>query len=95
MSALQRSGGLFTGEGMVRLVYAEALYACGHHDMAREAIVAARERLLARAAKIDVPEWRDSFLHNVPDHAGTLELAEKWAAKPDGTPGSHGDRARS
>jgi hypothetical protein len=49
------------------------------HGRARGAAVSARERLRERAAKIDVPEWRESFLCNVPDHARTFELAEKWA----------------
>jgi eukaryotic-like serine/threonine-protein kinase len=78
ISALQRIG-VYTGEAMVRLVYAEALHANGEHDRAREAILAARERLLERAAKIDVPEWRESFLRHVSDNARTLELVEKWA----------------
>jgi eukaryotic-like serine/threonine-protein kinase len=79
MAALERLGGVNTGEAMVRLVHAEALHANGEHDRAREAILHARERLLERAERIDIPEWRASFLCKVSDNTRTLELAREWA----------------
>ncbi|MCG8416383.1 MAG: protein kinase [Proteobacteria bacterium] len=67
-----------SGESLVRLVYAEALDACGDRKAAREAIALARHSLQQRANKIGQPEWQKSFLENIPDHARTIELAERW-----------------
>lgn len=78
MHSMQVLGGLEEHEALVYLVHAEALHASGEIERAREVIVVARERLLDRAAKIDRPDWRRSFLENVPDHARTLELARRW-----------------
>ena len=77
-SELEELGTIEEGEGLVRLVYAEALRAAGHDDEARAAIVAARARLEARAAKIGEPGHRESFLANVPENARTMELEEEW-----------------
>jgi tetratricopeptide (TPR) repeat protein len=69
--------GLFRG-AFVRLVHAEALHAAGEEERARAAIGAARERLLANAAKIGDPVYRASFLESVPENARTLLLARAW-----------------
>ena len=58
---------------MVRLVHVEALLAVGDPS-ARAAARDARERLLARAARIADPAWRERFLTAVPDNAATLAL---------------------
>src|SRR5262249_37749374 len=42
-------------ESFIRLVHVEALAAAGEHDAARAALARARERLLAKAAKIGDP----------------------------------------
>jgi tetratricopeptide (TPR) repeat protein len=83
MRLLEPFGGLAEGEALVRLVFAEALDATGEHDAARAAILAAEERLLARAAKIDNPAWRSSFLERVPENARTLELARQLRSPPE------------
>jgi tetratricopeptide (TPR) repeat protein len=70
-------GQIEEGESRVRLIHAEALHAAGLLEDARAAILDARSRLLARAAKIAEPGWRESFLA-LPDHARTLELARAW-----------------
>jgi tetratricopeptide (TPR) repeat protein len=75
---LDRLGGLEEGEALVRVVFAEALHACGEIDAALVAIRAAEERLHARTAKIADPAWRRSFLEQVPENARTLELARQW-----------------
>jgi hypothetical protein len=62
----------------VRLVHAEALHAADQHEAARVAIAGARDRVHARAARIDDPSFRRSFLTNVPEHARTLALAHAW-----------------
>jgi tetratricopeptide (TPR) repeat protein len=65
---------------MLLLVRAEAFYALGNHDNAREAIREARSDLLRQAALIpdSEPEVRRCFLENLPDHRRTLELAREW-----------------
>ncbi|MEI8256539.1 MAG: hypothetical protein WCJ30_12775 [Deltaproteobacteria bacterium] len=80
MDLLDAIGGIDGGEGGIRLVWAEALHSRGELDAARSAIAAARERLLAAAAKIDDEAVRRMYLERVPDHARTLELARAWIA---------------
>jgi tetratricopeptide (TPR) repeat protein len=73
--------GMFRG-AFVRLAHAEALHATGAHDAARRAIADARARLLAIAAKIPDPAYRQSFLDGVPENARTLALARAWLGDP-------------
>jgi tetratricopeptide (TPR) repeat protein len=65
-------------EALVRLAHAEALWATNDHAAARQAIDAARDKLLTRAAKISTDTWRDAFLVRVPENARTLALAAAW-----------------
>jgi hypothetical protein len=67
------------GEALARLVFAEARRATGHAAGARAAILVARDRLRARAARISDRELRESFLQRVPENARTLALAAAWA----------------
>lgn len=76
--ALQNLGGGDEGEALIRLTYAQTLYANDKLFEARTAIATAREHVLGRAAKIDHPEWRESFLANVEIHVRTLALHESW-----------------
>ncbi|WP_437303190.1 protein kinase domain-containing protein [Sorangium sp. So ce388] len=75
---LESFGTIEEGEAIVRLTFAEVLYACGRRDEAAAAIEAARTALLSRARKLRDPAWRERFLHDVPDNARTLELARQW-----------------
>jgi eukaryotic-like serine/threonine-protein kinase len=75
---LRDLGGLEEGESLVRLVYAEALYATGQIEEALAALAAARGRVLALANKIVDPALRRSFLERMPDNARTLELSRAW-----------------
>ncbi|MEM9491609.1 MAG: serine/threonine-protein kinase [Myxococcota bacterium] len=45
---------------------------------AERAIAAARDRLLDRAARIDDPDWRQTFLDAVAENRRTLDLARAW-----------------
>ncbi|NVB84602.1 MAG: protein kinase [Kofleriaceae bacterium] len=72
---LDTLGGVEEGESLVRLTYALALDATGDREAACTAIRRARERVLERAAKITDPEWRASFLENLPENAKTLAFA--------------------
>jgi hypothetical protein len=69
--------GMFRGM-FVRLVHAEALHATGAEDAARRAIGLARTHLLNIAGRIADPDYRRSFLKNVPENARTIELARAW-----------------
>ena len=84
MSILTSLDGIEEGESLIRVVYAEALAAAGDHGSARAAIVEARERLLARAAKIVDPALRESFLARVPENARTLARAREWLGEGAG-----------
>jgi tetratricopeptide (TPR) repeat protein len=66
----------------VRLAHAEALDATGAHDAARAAIAQARARVLAIAGRISDPDYRASFLAQVPENARTLDLAATWLGEP-------------
>jgi eukaryotic-like serine/threonine-protein kinase len=77
-SRLASGANVEEGEATIRLVYAEALAASGQAGQAREALRAARDRLLERAAKIKDPAAASSFLRAVRDNARTLELARAW-----------------
>jgi eukaryotic-like serine/threonine-protein kinase len=65
-------------DALIRLIHAEVLSASGEKAAADEAIASARERLLSRAARIQDPALRESFLYKVPDNARTLELASRF-----------------
>jgi tetratricopeptide (TPR) repeat protein len=78
-------GEIEEGESSVRLTHAEALAQNGADVEARAALETARERLLARAARIEETAWRERFLHDVPVNARILSLAEQWSAPPPAT----------
>jgi len=69
--------GMFRG-AFVRLAHAEALHATGAHDAARHAIAEARGRLFTIADRIAGPDYKKSFLENVPENCRTLALARAW-----------------
>jgi hypothetical protein len=67
---------------LARLVLAECLYANGDFEGARETIRAARDALLARAARLGDEAERAIYLTAVPEHARTLALAREWLGDP-------------
>jgi len=75
VAQLQAVGALTEGESLVRLTYAEALLAAGQRKAAKEAIEAARRRLLERAVSIRDDAFRAHFLRSEPSNVRTLELA--------------------
>ncbi len=78
MRIFREVGGVLEGESMIRLVYAESLWATGDQDAAREAIAEARDRLVARADAIKKKAWRKSFLERVRENIRTLARAGEW-----------------
>lgn len=75
---LEALGGVEEGEAYIRLVFAETRVAMGDQAGAREALETARVRILERAAMIQDPAWKQSFLERVRENARTLELAREW-----------------
>ena len=84
---LDKLGAIEEGESSVRLTYAEALDAAGHHEEARAAIGAAREHLLARAKRIGDAEWRRTFL-SAEENQRTLAIARAWGIEIDDPSGA-------
>jgi tetratricopeptide (TPR) repeat protein/predicted Ser/Thr protein kinase len=78
MVTFESLGDSADAESTIRLAFAEVVRAAGETEAARDAIRAARDRLLTRAAKFRSPARRDVFLRNVPENARTLELARAW-----------------
>jgi tetratricopeptide (TPR) repeat protein len=62
------------GDALVALVHAKALRASGDEAGGSVVIAAARERLLTRAATIEDPKLRASFLEQVPENIATMAL---------------------
>jgi serine/threonine protein kinase/tetratricopeptide (TPR) repeat protein len=77
-------GTIEEGESLVRLVHAESLLAADAPGELERAVGSARDRLLARAARIRDAGWRERFLADVPDNARTLALADEVLAAARG-----------
>jgi tetratricopeptide (TPR) repeat protein len=75
---LEELGGTEFFESFVRLMIAETAMAVGDRSRARDAIGAARDRILQMAEQIAARDIRASFL-SVAENARTLELAKAWA----------------
>ncbi len=75
MACMEAAGKTANGEASIRLAWARVLEDRGDADGARSALVAARDRVLARARTIADPDLRRAFLEDVADHATTLRLA--------------------
>jgi eukaryotic-like serine/threonine-protein kinase len=80
MRLFQSIGRIAENEALIRVAYAESLQACGDTEAAKKAIISARDRLLARAAKIRNPDYKRSFLGAVREHQRTLARAGEWLA---------------
>jgi tetratricopeptide (TPR) repeat protein len=79
---LLQIGGVDDGEALVRVVYAEGLFASGNVASARCVIQEAVERLETRAAAIQEAGSREAFRTRLPSHARTLALASRIATSP-------------
>jgi ATP/maltotriose-dependent transcriptional regulator MalT len=66
------------GAALVALVHTKVLDASGDRAQAHAVLSVARDRLLSRAAQIADDSARASFLANVPENDGTLQLARRW-----------------
>jgi tetratricopeptide (TPR) repeat protein len=55
----------------------EVYLALGEQELAREMARLANRELLARADRISNPEWRRSFLENVPENSAIVELEQR------------------
>jgi hypothetical protein len=78
LEAVAAHGGAGHRAGRIKLVYAEALHASGAHDAAHAVLMAARDELLAKAARITDAPMRQRFLDDLPEHRRTIALASAW-----------------
>ncbi|WP_437677930.1 protein kinase domain-containing protein [Sorangium sp. So ce131] len=93
--ALCRSTGVYPlRHEATLLTWAEALHAAGELAAAERAIREARDDLLARAACIEDPAYRESFLTRSPANARTLALAAVWLDGRGSAEARPGDPAR-
>jgi hypothetical protein len=65
----------------LRVTHAECLEATGNHAAARTAIAKAKEFILGVADRIGEPDYRKSFLENVPENRKILDLAQHWLSE--------------
>ena len=73
----------WTGGGNPGRVYrhcAETFDALGDEEDLRAVLESSHQALMEVADKIDVPDWRQSFLENVPDHRALMEMWERRKA---------------
>jgi hypothetical protein len=75
---LQQLKHVHEGESLTRLAHAEALWSCGRVPEAIEAIEAARENLLERAARLGANDAQGSFLRRVAENVMIMRHAEQW-----------------
>ena len=80
MRLLEACGGTIEGEALVHVGHAEGLRGKGDLEGSRIAIAAARDRLLARAARIKAPELRRGFMDRLQEHGRILMRAGEWLA---------------
>ncbi|HSQ65807.1 MAG TPA: tetratricopeptide repeat protein, partial [Polyangiaceae bacterium] len=80
METLEGIGDVEEGEALMRLSYARALEASGDVAGARRELLAARERVLHSAAKIQDAATRERFLSGIPEHRQILESAARFEA---------------
>ena len=63
--------------GLVYRTCAETFDALGEAENTRAVLENGHRALMEMADKINVPEWRQSFLENVPDHRAIMEMWER------------------
>ncbi len=74
---LTEVGALEEGEGLVRLILAEALFVAGQKDEARTVLTEAASEVRRKAQSITDEESQRSFLA-IAEHLRTLELEKEW-----------------
>jgi tetratricopeptide (TPR) repeat protein len=82
MALLGGLGAILIGESLLRLANARALAESGDVAAARDAIRAARDCLLGRAARLTDPSAKQMLLAGVPENARTMALAAEWLGEP-------------
>jgi eukaryotic-like serine/threonine-protein kinase len=78
MAILEELGQVEDGEMTIRLQEARTAHASGETARAREILGGALEKLRDRAARIQDPAVRESFLRRVPENAELLALEQAW-----------------
>ena len=85
MELVEKVGQVDEGESLARLVDIETRRVTNGDAYAREAAARAYQRVMDRAATIEDPAWRKSFL-GIRENQATLRVAEELGAVP-GEPG--------
>lgn len=80
MKILEAYGGTIEGEAIIYIGYSEGLRGKGDIEGSKTAIAAARDRLLARASKIESPQLRRAFMERLAEHNRILIRAGEWLA---------------
>jgi tetratricopeptide (TPR) repeat protein len=78
ISEAESLGGLESGESIMYLTHAEALWHSGARGEARAAICFARDRIEGLAARIADPYLQRSYREAVEENARTIALAAEW-----------------
>jgi tetratricopeptide (TPR) repeat protein len=83
MELFKELGGLVEGESLLRITLAETYSAMGDHVSAKAVVREARDRLMARADRIKLPEWRAAFLERIRENGKILARAKEWLGEPN------------
>jgi serine/threonine protein kinase/tetratricopeptide (TPR) repeat protein len=83
MELFKKLGGLVEGESLLRLTLAETYNALGDRVSAKSVLREAHERLLTRAERIRLPEWRAAFLEKIRENEKILIRAKEWLGDPN------------
>ncbi len=77
MGLLKRAGQLEEAEAVIRLAYGKALYANGEKEKSREQFQLAYDKIKQKSDQLK-PNWRDSFLRQIPEHAELEGILRTW-----------------
>ena len=77
VAIIEQAGGAEDGDAFMRWVHARALEASGDVAAARAAALDAERRLRERAARLPDDAARARFFDAMPEHAGTLAIADR------------------
>lgn len=77
MGLLRRVGQLEEAEAVIRLAYGKALYANGEKEKSREQFQVAYDKIRKQSDQLR-PNWRESFLKQIPEHAELDGILRTW-----------------
>ncbi len=69
--------------GATYLHCAEVFEALGERENCQAVLDLAHRLFMEMADQIDVPEWRQSFLENIPENRALMEMWERYRRQSD------------